>query len=174
MKRRLLMPLLIAGLMITTALCVSSCNKAENNADLNVSVPMVETPIFNEGDEGAFMVCPYCEAHLPPGTTNHIHLFGPGGTMPVGPAPQDHLYPVDWCNSGYQPDEHGNVQVCPYSGELQGNETMITYLMNRYGYTREQAIIMLLPRFHRHRLVYDLYGADGGTANKWHVGGGTN
>ena len=171
MKRRLLMAFVAAGLMISMALNFSSCKKTEDNANLG-SIPTVDTPMY--GDRDAYLVCPYCGVHVGPGVLDHIHYFGPGGTVPVGTVPQDHLYPVDYCNTAFEPDDEGNIQVCPYSGDLEGDPDMIAYLMVRYGYTEAQAATMLLPRFHRHRILYDLFGADGGTGNHWHVGGGSS
>ena len=159
MKRRLLMPLIVAGLMITMALSFSSCKKTENKTDID-SIPTVETPIYGDRvDPVPYMTCPYCNRHIPAGTYEHIHYFAPEGTIPSSPEPpMNWIYPVNHCNEGFTPDASGNIQVCPYSGELQdmfpGNP-------------------MFLPRFHRHNLVYILFGPDGGQANHWHVGGGT-
>lgn len=171
MKKSVLMPLVVAGLMVTMALSLNSCKKDKAELD---SLPTVETPAYSEPDRAA-MICPYCEAQLPAGTVDHTHLFGPDGTIPVGPVGPNWLYPVNYCNIAYEPDAYGFITVCQYSGELYNDEPTIQYMMTQYGYTHDEANTLLLPRLHRHVLGYQIVapGTGGGTFNHWHVGGGT-
>lgn len=179
MKRSLLMPLLAAGLMVTMALSLDSCKKTDNKTELN-SLPTMETPVYSEPGRDAIMVCPYCSASLPAGTIDHTHLFGPDGELPpLGATPEqlEHwVFPVDHCNTAYEPDAYGNVTVCQYSGWLHDDEPTIQYMMTNFGYTHDEANLLLLPRLHRHVLGYRIVapGQGGGTFNVWHVGGGTD
>lgn len=178
MKRSFLLPLVVAGLMMTMALSLNSCKKTEKDSDLN-SIPTAETPVYGEPTRG--FICPYCGADLPYGTVDHTHYFDPNGTLPPpGPVPDGWIFPVDHCLEAYEPDEHGDVEVCPYSGQLHDNPLAIEATKAEYlgafgiVLNDEEANILLLPRYHRHVITYRLFGNPHGTVNQWHVGGGTS
>lgn len=167
MKKRLLMPFLVAGLMVASVAALDSCDKKQEAAIDPIftsgEAPLVD--IVYSGDR-AGVTCPYCGGHVGPGVSDHWHAFGtpPEGSIYTGPTP----WPVDWCSqAGALVDEF----TCPYSGNLHDDEDMIAYFMSHFGIDREAAQERLLPRFHAHRIQVEYDGGNGGSANHWHVGG---
>lgn len=176
MKKKVLMPLLMAGMMVVSAMSLNSCKKNQEQQSQSLddvyygmNIPVVEENIGDRDDPNQFEYqCPYCPIILHPGDV-HWHAFGAGYEPDyiTYEFPAGEPFDVDACLAGL------SDRACPYSGCLEGNETAIQYLMNRYHVSRQTAIYMLLPRFHAHRIAYDLFGNDGGQINQWHVGGGT-
>lgn len=165
MKKRLLMPFLVAGMIVVSALSLDSCKKNQDSGKEvfdSGEAPMVEAVVY--GDRDLEYICPYCGESIAPNTTDHWHAFGtprPDCSY-SGPTPYD----VDYCTIDLS---HG---ACPYSGKYQHDENAIAWMMSEYSVDRETAIEMLKPRFHGHNLTYVLFGPDGGQLNSWHVGGG--
>lgn len=146
MKKRFLMFLLVGGLMITSAISLSSCKKNnEANEDLN-SMPVVESSVQLSRDGVNYgFYCPYCGTTIivpnAPGPEDyHWHLFGdrPG---------HEHEFDVMDCERAYNLPE--GYHICPYAVE---------------------------GRAHAHTFIYVLEGGTGPNGyitNSWHVGGGT-
>ena len=131
----------------------------------SMDAPVVEDFVYPEREGQFFYKCPYCPDTLFPGDV-HWHAFGPipANCTYVFESPEP--YPVDYCLVAFQ-----NNPTCPYSGCLEGNETAIQVYMARYHVSHDVAAEMLVPRFHAHRVAYDLNGPNGGQLNQWHVGG---
>jgi len=70
MKKGLLMSFLMASLVLTTAICLSSCKKNESNKDIPTSVETI-TP----EDGGLRAVCPHCHQHIYVGDAHHYHEY---------------------------------------------------------------------------------------------------
>ena len=158
MKKKGLLMMLVAGLVITSAIGLSSCkkNQTESSAD---AVPTVVTTVFDR--DGSYRECPYCFAHLPAGTTNHYHNFGVDALGNVGE------YAVDYCQNT---PNHPAECDCVYSGGLLGDPTTIAaYMAAHPEWSYEDAYNMTLPRFHRHVIEFFL---PSNFHNDAHVGGG--
>ena len=146
MKKRLLMFLLVGGLMITSAISLSSCKKNnEANEDLN-SMPVVESSVQLSRDGVNYgFYCPYCGTtivvpNVPSPNDYHWHLFG----SIYG---NDEGFAVDDCERAYNLPQ--GYHICPYAVE---------------------------GRPHAHTFIYVLEGGTGPNGyitNSWHVGGGT-
>lgn len=165
MKKRVLMPLMMAGMMVASLVALDSCKKTEPQQALpsvfeNGEAPMVE--IVVPGDRDMEYICPYCNASLPPNTTDHWHAFGTPGPGYSGPTP----YAVDYCTSAL------SGSACYYSGIYEHDENAIAIMMTTYHIDREAAIARLKPRFHGHNLSYLITPPNPGQHNTWHVGGG--
>lgn len=159
---------MLAGMMLASVLVLDSCKKTQSQQSLpsifeNGEAPVVDTIIY--GDRDTDYTCPYCGENIPVGTLNHWHAFGEAPETYTGPAP---VGTYDDCMVAYA----GSNKVCPYSGRLYNDESMIAYIMEFYGIDHDAAQDRLRPRFHAHNLTYILFGEDGGTNNHWHVGGG--
>ena len=164
MKKRVLMPLLVAGVMMASVVSLNSCQKEQKQSIKtyfeNEEAPVVETVIR---DDRAQANCPYCTVPLHPGDV-HWHAFGePPADCTYEFLPGD-PQGVSACS------EVIGTEACPYSGLLEGDTETIEYLM-AHGYTYYQACAKLEPRFHGHMIVYDVL-VNGGHLNTWHVGGG--
>lgn len=165
MKKKSLLMLLATALVITSTVGLGSCkkNQTESNAK---DVPNVVTTVYYSREDIEYPRCPYCNAIIPPGTTNHYHNFGVDAMGVVGE------FPVDGCLSAYGPDEVG----CLYSGHWEGNASMIAALMLAHPeWDDELAYEMTRPRFHRHYVHFDLFNGSGSDiGNTGHIGGGVN
>ena len=166
MKKRVLMPLMVASMMVASLVALDSCKKSEPQQSLpsifeTGEAPMVDTVIY--GNRDLEYICPYCNASIPPNTTEHWHAFGTPCSGYSGPTP----YAVDYCTSAL------SGSACPYSGIYEHDENAIAFMMSTFHIDREAAIARLKPRFHGHNLSYILSsGPNGGQHNAWHVGGG--
>jgi hypothetical protein len=157
MKKRLLMPLLVAGMMVASVVSLDSCKK-NDKAEIKTSYRIIEDeemPVVEECnyfdrviDYNHWMTCPYCEATLYANDTTHWHTFGVNKYGVPGE------FPVDGCLSAY---DEGDTP-CPYSGSA-------------YAATGDPGD---MARYHAHRiyLIRNMPGWDGGSHNVWHVGGG--
>ena len=170
MKKRLLMPLLVAGLMLASVVCLDSCKKNNEVPKQNWKAVLENAendPLIDEEVSGknAEYVCPYCHVELHHGDV-HYHYFGevPEG-FDVSYLPAGEPFGVNECIYGL------SANSCPYSGALEGDEGTIQAIMAELGVSHQVAEWMLLPRFHAHRVTYRVV-VDGGMTNKWHVGGG--
>ena len=158
MKKRLLMPLIVAGMMVASVVMLDACKKSDdaNKIDME-TITMVETPVYRaESDPG--IRCPYCHVYVLENDTTHWHTFG---TRPdaIG------QFPVDYCNTAYNLD---NEAACKYSGYYYNIPTSSHYHDDAWA-----------PRYHAHRVccTNDLPGhweGHNGQHNEWHVGGGTS
>lgn len=157
MKKKDLLMMLVAGLVITSAFCLSSCkkNQTESSAD---AVPNVVTTVFYDRDGSH--ECPYCHVALPPGTLDHYHNFGVDKWGNVGE------FAVDACQT-----IPGNIEPdCVYSGMLLGDPaTIAAYMSAHPEWSYEDAYDMTQPRFHRHLITFQL---PSNFHNDAHVGGG--
>ena len=165
MKKKVLIPLLVAGMMVASVVSLDSCKKNQEPSAKayfeNGDAPFVEEVISR--DDGAELDCPYCSVPLLPGDV-HWHAFGdplPGMTGFNEGEP----FGVADCSNTI------GMRACLYSGLLEGNQAVIDYLMDELGVTYNVAYAMTLPRFHGHLIRYNLFGPDGGADNHWHVGG---
>ena len=171
MKKRLLMPLLVAGVMVASVAILDSCKKTNSDSGSFTTVirdkdgsPLIDM-VYNTPIQ--FIICPYCKnnptlsalyAHHDTVYTNdtmHFHTFG--SKIIYTETGIDTIYgqfPVDHCLIAYDNDE-----VCDYSGHYYA-ET---------GYDWHFA-----PRYHAHRVcrTSNLPPWHNGTHNEWHVGGG--
>ena len=170
MKKKVLIPLLVAGMMVASVVSLDSCKKEqEQQKNLqtyfeNGDAPCVEQ-VFTR-DDGAELVCPYCDIPLLPGDI-HWHAFGPKPDIIPDSVfrPGEPLGVTDCSNTI-------GMRACLYSGLLIHNQAVIDYLVDTLHVTPEIADIMTWPRFHGHLIRYNLFGPDGGMDNHWHVGGG--
>lgn len=190
-KKRVLMPLIVAGMMVASVVSLDSCKKEEGQTSKAVftdtETPVIEHEITDER-EGATYECPYCGVSLTHGN-EHWHYFGTPSSMkpPYGDDPQGfdvgemmeedrpggipHFWGYTDCLDGL------SAETCPYSGVLYDNEDAIQQVMDaylsEYGITlsHDEANDLLAPRFHAHHIVYRVI-INGGMANTWHVGGG--
>ena len=183
MKKRVLMPLLVAGLLMGFAV-IHSCTKNQDKKlkaisyralyeSLDEDCPQMSNEINNE--RGTY-VCPYCSVLLHSGDS-HWHYFG-------DPIPKfnfdemmdiDHLedgsyrfWAVDACLDGL------SDATCPYSGVLYDDPETINDILNDPDLDitdPDTANMMLLPRFHAHKIKYRAV-VNGGVNNTWHTGGG--
>ncbi len=191
MKKRVLMPLIVAGMMVASVVSLDSCKKEQDQTPKAVftdtETPVIEHEITVER-EGATYECPYCGVSLTHGN-EHWHYFGtptsmkpPYGDDPNGfdvgemmdddkPGGVPHFWGYTDCLGGL------SAETCPYSGVLYDNENAIQQVMDAYltefGITlsHDEAKELLAPRFHAHHIVYRVI-INGAMANSWHVGGG--
>lgn len=168
MKKRLLVPFLVAGMMVASVAMLDSCKKNQGSSvdPIFTSGEAPMTDIVYYGDR-AGTTCPYCGGHVGPGVSDHWHAFGtpPADKIYTGPTPYD----VDYCCMAA--NSLLDSITCPYSGLAHDDEELITYYMNYFHIDREAAQERLLPRFHAHRIEVQYIGGSGGAANHWHVGG---
>lgn len=188
MKKRVLMPLLVAGLMVASVMCLDSCKKnqgqQEESSKTNyeavkagferVGAPMVDLVIEAE-KVGAYAICPYCLDTLRPNTYQHWHAFGTPpddydwSLLDATPHPEDEPRGVLDCLAEQS-------YFCPYSGIAEGDSALMQFYMDTLHVTQEQAYYMTLPRFHGHNISYVLGSNSGngvnGYHNDFHVGGG--
>lgn len=156
MKKRLLMPLLVVGLMVASVAMLDSCKKNEK-AEIQTTyryirdgeIPVVEE-IINVKDGGLGFPCPYCGEMVYQNDTSHWHTFGEKllntGETIVGE------YPVNWCSHGYL-----GGMGCEYSGDW-----LAMY----------PGVDSLQPRYHGHLIYYHSGDGINTWVNAWHVGGG--
>ena len=74
--KRLLTTFLVAGLMITAAMSLSSCAKTESDQD----IPVDEVIITNR----VSITCPICGFVVYPNEPDHIHEYTSPETCPLG------------------------------------------------------------------------------------------
>lgn len=172
MKKRVLMPLIVAGMMVASVVSLDSCTKKEEQPTKDffekLDVPyLTEEAVYRE--DGAVLDCPYCDVDILPGGF-HWHAFG---DAPEG-FNTHYFLPGDPQGVGDCASTIGS-NACPYSGRLEGNAIAIQYYID-HGVPAELAPYCVLPRFHAHlvtyELMYDPATGDGGEENHWHVGGG--
>lgn len=177
MKKRVLMPLMMAGMMLASLVAFDSCKKSEPQQQAKISVEEGDAIIVSDREVGSYE-CPYCH-ELIYNNGVHWHYFGtPKEGFDINemmeedrPGGIPHFWAVDDCLSGL------SAAACRYSGVLhdepQAIQLVIDHYQNEYGIvlTPEEANSLLLPRFHAHRITYSFIH-DGGMVNKWHVGGG--
>ncbi len=195
MKKRVLMPLLMASLLMGLAM-IHSCTKNQDKDLKTISYKAFfesmddDCPLMRNviSSDRAQYDCPYCHVQLHHNDT-HWHYFGiPRGIKPpYGDDPRGfdvnemmamdiidghpRFWAVDACEDGLSEGS------CPYSGVLYNDDESIQEVMYAYHHelgidlTYEQAKELLAPRFHAHKIVYRAI-VNGGMANEWHVGGG--
>ena len=175
MKKRVLMPLMVAGMMVASLVALNSCKKTEPQ-QATISVQEGDAIIIS--DRAGEYVCPYCHSALSH-NEEHWHYFGTPkpdfdiNEMMVGDCPGGipHFCDVDDCLAGL------SQNACVYSGTLHNDPSAIQEVINAYqsefGITlnEEEANDLLAPRFHAHRIIYRAI-INGGMSNTWHVGGG--
>ena len=194
MKKRVLMPLLVAGVMMGIVV-IHSCTKVQDQSlktisfkalyeSLDEDCPYIRSEL--NGDRDATVPCPYCSVLIHSGDS-HWHYFGQPASMkpPYGDDPEGfnpaemmemdrpdghlHFYAVDACLQGLF-----NGSSCPYSGVLEGDQEMIQAIINDTTIPINDSLKaswMLLPRFHAHKVKYRAV-VNGGMNNTWHTGGG--
>ncbi len=170
MKKKVLIPLLVAGMMVASVMSLDSCKKnQEQQKSLQVYFEDGDAPCVEEvftRDDGAELICPYCDVPLLPGDI-HWHAFGPKpDNIPASAFDEGEPFGVADCSNTI------GMRACLYSGLLEGNEAVIRYLMDTLHVTHDVGYAMTKPRFHGHLIRYNLFGPDGGMDNHWHVGGG--
>ena len=194
MKKRVLMPLLVASMLMGFAV-IHSCTKNQDKNLKNISFKALYESLDEDcpymrnemnGDRDATIPCPYCHVLVHSGDS-HWHYFGeplsmkpPYGDDPEGfdpsemmdidlPGGHPHFYAVDACIDGLF-----NGSACPYSGVLMGDQDMIQAIIDDPEIPINDSLRaswMLLPRFHAHKLKYKAV-VNGGMNNTWHTGGG--
>ena len=191
MKKRVLMPLLVAGMMVASVVSLDSCKKEQQQTS-NAVFTDTKTPVIvneiRDTDPGASYICPYCDSVLTHGR-EHWHYFGtpssfkpPYGDDPEGfdvsemmaqdrPGGVPHFWGVAECLDGL------SDRACPYSGVLDSIPAAVQQVQDAYlqefgiVLSWDSANALLQPRFHAHRVYYRVI-INGGQANTWHVGGG--
>ena len=195
MKKKVFMPLLVASMMMGIVV-IHSCTKNQDTSIKNISlkalyesmdedVPKVVDEVTVDRDDVGSYECPYCHVLLYHGDS-HWHYFGTPASMrpPYGDDPEGfnvnemmesdrpggvpHFWGVSDCLDGLSEGS------CPYSGALEGSQTMIQLIINDPEipiYDSLRASWMLLPRFHAHKVKYRAI-VNGGQNNTWHTGGG--
>lgn len=178
MKKRVLLPLLVAGMMVASVVSLDSCKKQDQASKAvftDTETPVIDN-LIREDSIGGNYECPYCHQLLFHGD-EHWHYFGtpPAGFNTSAMMESDfdeygepHFWGVSDCVDGL------SAQACPYTGFLQGNQAMINAILADTAlHITDTAVAeaMLLPRFHAHRIYYRVF-LNGGQANAWHVGGG--
>lgn len=197
MKKRVLMPLLVAGMMVASVMGLDSCKKEQQETSKAVftdtETPVIEHEIIVER-EGAAYQCPYCGVELTHGV-EHWHYFGTPSSMrpPYGDDPEG--FNVGAMMADDQPGHEPNYwpsphfwgiaecldglsdRACPYSGVLHDDSASIQQVQDAYLHEFDTVIswdaanALLEERFHAHHIVYRVI-VNGGMANTWHVGGG--
>ena len=176
MKKRVLMPLMMAGMMLASLVALDSCKKSEPQQQAKISVEEGDAIIVR--DREGELVCPYCNDVISHNEV-HWHYFGtpkPGfdiNEMMEGDRPggNPHFWEVDDCLDGLSDG------ACLYSGVFHDDPTAIQQVIDIYQdeysqvLTPEEANTLLLPRFHAHRITYRAF-IGGSTTHSWHVGGG--
>ena len=148
MKKRVLMPLLVAGMMVASVVSLDSCKKQDQASKAvftDTETPVTENEIFGERTTNE---CPYCHVELHHGD-EHWHYFG---------TPMEGFD----INAMMESDRPGGVPH--FWGVAYQIEFGITL-------SYDEANELLAPRFHAHRIYYRAI-ISGGAANAWHVGGG--
>ena len=187
MKKRVLMPLLVAGMVMAFVVSLDSCKKNQTSKAVFTDT---ETPVIEEeiSSERANYVCPYCGVQLHHGD-EHWHYFGTPGSMkpPYGTdengfdvnamMPEDrpggvpHFWGVADCLDGL------SAHACRYSGVLHDIPEEIQEMQDAYlsefgiVLSYDEANALLEERFHAHHIYYRAI-SNGAEANSWHVGGG--
>ena len=149
--KKFIMTFLVAGLVITSVLSLSSCKKTDTNANVEEEwIPTTFNFVTNNGlTRDETQICPYCN------------------------------YPVQMCDHGvnwWSKDEHGEQTVCPLGafhptdnpdGHYHNHcfEANDNCLYTGFDYCRYLGV-----RKHRHIVVLWQEGKD----NHWHLGGGCN
>ncbi len=189
MKKKVLMPLIVAGMMVASVVSLDSCKKEQNQTPKAVFTDTESPVIENEiSGERATYECPYCGVELTHGQ-EHWHYFGTPSSMkpPYGddehgfdveemmtedrPGGYPHFWGVTDCVNGL------SAETCPYSGVLYNDPASIQEVIDAYSHefgitlSYDEANELLAPRFHAHHIVYRVI-INGGMANTWHVGGG--
>ena len=179
MKKRVLMPLLVAGMMVASVVSLDSCKKqdsASKEVFTDTETPVTENEIFGERTANE---CPYCHVELHHGD-EHWHYFGtPMEGFDTSQMMEiDHLEDGSYRFWGVAECMDGlSDQACAYSGTSHNDPAAIAEVINAYqiefGITLsyDEANALLEPRFHAHRIYYRAI-IQGGMANAWHVGGG--
>ena len=195
MKKRVLMPLLVASMLMGFAV-IHSCTKNQDKDLKTISYKAFfesmddDCPLMSDeisGDRTIYQ-CPYCSVQLHHNDT-HWHYFGmpssmkpPYGDDPNGfdvnemmeidrPGGVPRFWLVDACEDGLSQGS------CPYSGVSYDDpaaiQEMIDAYLDEFGMviSWEYAKELLAPRFHAHRVTYHAI-VNGGMDNHFHVGGG--
>lgn len=158
--KKCLMSFLVAGLMIISAINLSSCKKTDTNGNTNMeSIPTVYDVITNEdaqrlskdggnGGDGEYIDCYYCPDHLMPDSLPY-----PGGL----------LYR---CDHFPHYNEENHTLFCPVHSHV--HYFTATERCTPPGQDNTYFCIYQGLREHRHILTYtSLYFFNG-----WHIGGG--
>lgn len=183
MKKKVLMPLLVASMMVASVVSLDSCKKEKEEVQPeqtpkeyfeSIGAPFVEEVMYRDNEYELYKVCPYCHDTLFPDVLQHWHAFGtpPEGydwsLLNTSPHPEDEPRGVADCLEGAE-------NFCHYSGVAVHNEQLIQFFMNKYGISHQMADWMTLPRFHGHNISYVIGSTEGnasGYHNDMHVGGG--
>ncbi len=177
MKKRVLMPLLVASMLMGFAV-IHSCTKNQDKNLKNISFKALYESLDEDcpymrnemnGDRDASIPCPYCSVLIHSGDS-HWHYFGEPASMkpPYGDDEEkgfdpSEMMPVDLpIGEDGQPHPHFYaVDACLdglFNGSIPINDPL-------------KASWMLLPRFHAHKIKYRAV-VNGGMNNTWHTGGG--
>ena len=184
MKKKVLMPLLVAGMMVASVVSLDSCKKEKEEVKPeetpqayfeSIGAPFVETVYRAEGEKyELYKVCPYYGDTLLPDVLQHWHAFGTPpddydwSLLQQTPHPEDEPRGVADCLEGAE-------QFCHYSGVAIHDPDLIQFFMNKYGVSETVADWMTWPRFHGHNISYVIGSTEGnasGYHNDMHVGGG--
>lgn len=163
MKKKVLMPLFVAGLMMASVVMLDACKKNDGS---KVEIKPVENdivltvPAGRDGEtELEYTFCPYCYDTVWANVLDHWHTFGIKGDT-IGEYPS-----FNACAVGigtYNPNT-GQYMGCKYSGDWYNMGPQ--YHNDKY-----------VARYHGHRIILitdeEATGEDEGYANAWHVGGG--
>ena len=200
MKKRVLMPLLVASMLMGFAV-IHSCTKNQDKNLKNISFKALYESLDEDcpymrnemsGDRDASIPCPYCSVLIHSGDS-HWHYFGEPASMkpPYGDDEEkgfdpSEMMPVDLpIGEDGQPHPHFyavdacldglfNGSACPYSGVLKDDPETIQSIIDDPDIPINdplKASWMLLPRFHAHKIKYRAV-VNGGMNNTWHTGGG--
>ena len=166
MKKKVLMPLLVASMMVASAVMLDACKKSDETkleikpltkADITLTKPAGS--VVRENDTLEYTFCPYCFDTVWANVLTHWHTFGVKGDT-IGDYPA-----FNACASGigtYNPNT-GQYMGCKYSGDW--------YNMGPQFHNDKY-----VARYHGHRILLitdpDATGEEEGYANAWHVGGG--
>ena len=182
MKKRVLMPLLVASVLMGIVV-IHSCTKNQDKNLKNISYkalyesmdedcPQMRSEVAD--DRGTFE-CPYCHVLLHSGDS-HWHYFGdPIPDFDVNemmemdrPGGVPHFWAVDACLDGL------SYGTCYYSGVLHDDPAEIQDILDDPELNITDPVVanwLLLPRFHAHKIKYRGH-VDAGVNNTWHTGGG--
>ena len=145
------MTFLVAGLMITSAISLSSCSKTDTDTDANAKewVPTTFDFVTNNGltRNDTVANCPYCE------------------------------YDVKWCNHGIDWDNHEVCDLGPFDPVDNPNGHYHDHCFDATGPNsnctpagQPSTFCPHKGRKHRHVIIF----WTSGNYNKWHLGGGCN
>ena len=188
MKKKVLIPLLVAGMMVASVVALDSCKKSQDQQDQaekaryeavkagfdRAGAPMVES-VYETGKYELYKICPYCHDTLRPNVYFHWHAFG---TPPddydwslLNETPHPEMEPM-----GQMDCLTNGENFCPYSGVAAHDPDLIQFYMDSLGVSETVADWMTLARFHGHNISYvigstNVNGASG-YHNDFHVGGG--